>query len=445
MFTDKQVTDLNEMHQETYADLIERTLPDGTKFQKYIPFEKGDDSETHEYRQTLMLKDELGFSMGQGAFKYNPPIPGDRKKAKIKANDLALTAAMSIGDASQSVIDKKKYKNNAGSIIESMNSSMRKVLEMQFMYGKMGLAEIKNISSVTNQVEADINLTDHCAPAMFAGFEGLKIDFYRDGTPTKINKESLSISKISTANLSLKVKGTSEDFKALKPGDKLFLYGCHDFEMEGLAKILSTTSGKLFDIDCDEYSSWGSNLFNADNKLFTMPLVMRAMATAVDKGLDEDVLCFTNTRHWNQLHHQITAQRVFDSSYKKERTEIGSKEITYYGNNGMITFVPHIYTKVGDAFIFPKKRFKRLGYQDPTFGIPGTDASNVWTRMEGSHGVYSRLWTNQCLYTASPQKSIYIKGISSDDNLELNDISHLRERIVALETRLSQLPQAGNS
>ena len=439
---DQDVTSLNEMHQATYADTIERTLPDGTKFQKYVPFEKGDDSETHEYKQTLMLKDELGFSMGEGAFSYNPPVPGDRKKAKIKANDLALTGAMSIGDAKQSLDDKKKYRNNAGSIVESMNASMRKILEMQLMYGRMGLAEIKSVLPIPNDkaVTTSITLKDNCAPAMFAGMEGLKVDFYNG--ETKLNSSPIAITQISTNELILTIKGTNANLKNLSEGNVLYLYNCYNFEMEGLAKILSTTSGKLFDIECDEYSTWGANLFEAGNKAMSMRLILRAMSSAVDKGLDEDVLCFTNSRHWNQLHDQLLAQRVFDSSYKKERTEIGSREITYYGNNGMITFVPHIYTKLGDAFIFPKKRFKRIGYQDPTFGIPGTDISNVWNRMESRHGVYSRIWTNQALFTANPQKSLYIKGLSLEDNIEIDQIASLQARIDALEAIIAKLPQS---
>ena len=240
----------------------------------------------------------------------------------------------------------------------------------------------------------------------------------------------------------LSIEGNNADLKKLDEGNVLYLYNCYKFEMEGLAKILSTTSGKLFDIDCDEYSAWGANLFAADNKAMSMRLILRAMSSAVDKGLDEDVLCFTNSRHWNQLHDQLLAQRVFDSSYKKERTEIGSREITYYGNNGLITFVPHIYTKVGDAFIFPKKRFKRIGYQDPTFGIPGTDVGNVWTRMESRHGVYSRIWTNQALFTANPQKSLYIKGLSLEDNIEIDQIASLQARIASLEAIIEKLPQS---
>ena len=410
------ITKLNEIHQEKYANSVERLLPDNTKLLKAIPFSKGGEGDGPEYRQPCLLSDELGFSTGEDAFEYNPPVPSNRKKAKIKGFDIALTSAMSISDAKLSVQDEKNYAENGGDIIKTMKLSFAKLLEILHMYGQDadGLAKIASVDvSESNNKQAEITFADRFAPAMWSGYENLKLDVFAGINRVNGEKKPLIIKTVKASEGKIIVTSKTEDLNFLSQGQTLHYYGFRDYEPVGMRNILSSSGQELFGISGADYSIWNANPFNANGKPLTMSMILNATASAVDRGLEEDVEVFVNVQHWNQLQDQLMAQRVFDSSYKKERTDIGSRAITYYGNNGMISIIPSIYTKIGDALIFPKKRFKRIGYQDITSGVPGVDASqSVWRRMEKRHGVQTTMWTNQSIFTAHPQKTMYVSGLS---------------------------------
>ena len=144
---DQVITKLNEIHQATYGNTVESLIFDGCKLLKMIPFGPGSSNETHEYRQPVLLTDELGFSTGSDAFEYNSPVPSDRKKAIVRAHDISLGSAMSLSDAKLSIIDKKHYKENAGEIVKTMRQSMSKLLEILCLYGQdeEGLAKIESV------------------------------------------------------------------------------------------------------------------------------------------------------------------------------------------------------------------------------------------------------------------------------------------------------------
>jgi hypothetical protein len=80
---------------------------------------------------------------------------------------------------------------------------------------------------------------------------------------------------------------------------------------------------------------------------------------------------FVNPKTYSNLITSQAGARRYDSSYKKNELENGTESLCFYGPNGKIEIVGHIFMKEGYAFILPLKRCQRTGATDLTFTLPG--------------------------------------------------------------------------
>lgn len=465
--SEKQVADLNALHQQTIAKTVLSLVPEDNQLLKMFQYEKGEEGElTGEYVHPLWMSFEQGFSSGSKLYAYNNPIPAKAVRAKVQGQEISLKSAIANIDAQKSLVDKKNYVKNAGKFTENMVMSMNKRLESLMIYGQENLGEVESVNVSTNKLSAEVTLSKNFPVGVFAGSEGTAIDFFSNDT--KANNKAIQIVKVSTRDRKITVKSLDidedpndkpEELDYITKGQSIHYAGFKKFEMAGLKTICSSVNKTLFGLDGREHSLWNGNPYPSQNKPMSMSLVLDALSYSVDHGLQEEVYCFTNPRHWNQCNNKLAALRSYDSSYRSSNLEIGSEQITYHGTSGKIKIMPHTYFKVGDAAIFPKSKFKRIGSQNLSFGVDGTDqSSQVWHRMERQSAVYSVLSTCQALFCSDPSKTAWISGLSDEfiqdslgsvssfagNNIEkevelVNQISSLSARISNLEKDNSEL------
>jgi hypothetical protein len=104
------------------------------------------------------------------------------------------------------------------------------------------------------------------------------------------------------------------------------------------------------------------------------------------------------------------ALREFDSSYKSDKMENGSKSLKFHSQNGMIEIVPSIYVKEAYAYIISTREFMRVGSTDVTFNLPGSQ-DKFFRELENAAGYELRAYTDQALFSMSPGVNVLITNI----------------------------------
>lgn len=274
-------------------------------------------------------------------------------------------------------------------------------LEVQMMYGQVGLGVIESVSGVGN---VDAKIEDHeWAPGIWSGSENMPIDIY---SPAGVLRTSAIIQSNS---LDSKTITTDTDLTAagVLAGDEIYYKGAKAQEFAGIHKII-TNSGTLFNIDASQFSLFRGNTvevgsdFAGNEAPLSFAKIEEAIAVAMEKGLaDEDVVVICNPKSWNNLLTEQSAKRRYDSSFSADKVKEGASAIEFYGQNGKIEIMASIYCKEGYAYVLPKGEMVRVGSSDVTFELPGR-SGEFFRILENANAYEMRCYCDQALFTASP-------------------------------------------
>lgn len=340
-----------------------------------------------------------GGSAGS-AFALNSSISGLTLDATIKGSEMVLRSALSYGAVSRSVgAGSKAFADASKFVVQNMMRSMAKKIEIQLMYGQVGIGTVDSISTNTLTIT-----TAEWAPGIWAGSENM---------PVEIRNAALTVSR-GTANVvsvDLSAKTVTLD---VAPGgvvatDVIFPLGAYGNEFAGIHKIVANT-GSLFGIDASQYNLWKGNSYSAGSAALTFNKIQSAIAKAVEKGLEGDVLVLVNPSAWSSLLNEQAALRKFDYSYSSKEMENGAQKISFFGQNGMIEIVPSIYCKEGYGYVLFMDDMMRIGSTDVTFKRPGSP-DEFFRELENNAGYELRCYTDQALFTHSPGKCVLITNI----------------------------------
>jgi hypothetical protein len=327
-------------------------------------------------------------------------VAGQIKDAQVRGNPIVLRSVLGYTAASRAAqggakafMDATKY------LVGNMLRSISKKLEIELFYGQMGYATVA--STAGNVVTIT---TAEWAPGIWSGAENMPIEF-RDTTGATSRGEAT----VASVDLDLRTVTVNLLPPGVVAGDVIWHKGAFGNEFAGVHKILTNT-GTLFNISAASFSLWKGNTYDASGASLSLAKIERAIARAVQKGLDSDVDCYVNVRTWADLLVEQTALRRFDSSYSAAEMDNGAKSIKFYGQNGMVSIHPSIYVKEGYAFILAKDEWMRVGSTDVTFKRPGMEGQ-FFRELENSAGVELRCFSDQALFSAAPGKSVLINDI----------------------------------
>lgn len=397
---------LNALFKETYADKIEELIPDGVKILNAVKFLPKDKQPGNLYHQPVVLGLEHGVtfaSSDEDAFNLNAPVAGVIKDAQVKGYPLVLRSVLGYTAASraaqggkQAFMDVTKY------LVSNMLRSVTKKLEIEMLYGQMGYATV-----ASNTGAAVTITTAEWAPGIWAGAEGM---------PIEIRNSAGNVSKgefvVQSVNMDTRVITLNADPGVLAGGDVIWHKGAYGNEFPGIHKILTTSSGTLFNINVSQYNLFKGNEFAAGGTALSFNKLNLAAARGVEKGQDGKLLALVNPRAWANMMNDQAALRRYDGSYSKEKVEMGAKSIMFYAQNGDIEIQPSIYVKEGYAFLINEEDWVRVGSQDVSFKRPG-QGEEFFRDLENAAGYELRLYTDQALFCMAPGKSTLITGISN--------------------------------
>ena len=406
MATSNNLQTLNGLFKEAYADKLKELIPDGVKLLNKIKFMSKDKQPGNLFHQPVILGMEHGVTFASSdddAFNLNAPVAGVIKDAQIKGNPVVMRSLLGYTSASRAAQGgQKAFMDATKFLVANMLRSMAKKLEIEMLYGQMGYGTVSAVS--TTQITIT---TAEWAPGIWAGAEGMPIEIRNAAGSTSRGEFVVSSVNMDTRVVTL---ASSASAAGVIATDVIWHKGAYGNEFPGIHKILTQSSGSLFNIDVGQYNLFKGNEYSAGSSALSFTKLNKAASRGVEKGQDGALLCLVNPRTWADLLTEQAALRRYDSSYSKDKADVGSKGIVFYSQNGEIEIEPSIYVKEGYAYLLSTDEWSRVGSTDMTFKRPG-QGEEFFRDLENAAAYELRLFSDQAAFSSAPGRNTLISGI----------------------------------
>jgi len=401
---DNEVGNLNGFFKETYANKLEQLIPDGVKLLNKIPFLPKDKQPGNLYHQPVILGLEHGVTFANStddAFNLNPAVAGTTKDAEVRGNPLVLRSVLGYTAASRAAQGTQKaFEDGTKYLVSNMLRSVTKKLEIELLYGQMGYATVSAAADTLLTIT-----TSEWAPGIWAGAEGMPIEI-RNAAGTV----SRGVSTVYSVDFLAQTVTTVNAIPGVVATDVIWHKGAYGNEFPGIQKILTMTTGTLFNINVAEYNLFRGNQYDASAGALSFTKITQATERAMEKGLDGKAVCYCNPRGWTNMMSDQAALRKYDGSYKVSVAENGSEKLIFNTLTGAIEIEASIYIKQGYAFILAMDEWCRVGSSDVTFKRP-SQGDEFFRDLSDAAGYELRLWSDQALFTSAPGRNTLIFDI----------------------------------
>lgn len=419
--------DLDGLLKQIYPKEVLNAVPSAAAIYKDVPFVTREQQSGGFFIQPVVLSQEQGWSyFAADATAANSTLTGSvdmaMKPAQVIGSQMAGQSSLTVEAAKRAMSSgPAAFEDSVGLQMRVMRESGVKRLEMNFLYGQTSVSVAASSANVNSTSTAITIQLSQWAAGFWAGMKGAKFDLYQSGTygsQTKVNTNAaLVVSTVNATTRVVTVTGNSSDITAVDAyiasnanTAQFFFYGAYNVEAAGLKRQLTNTAGTLFNISSATFDLWGGNTYTVLTPFaLTFAQLQKAVAVAVNRGLDEDVDVFISPDAWANLLVDQAALRQYTSG--GPTFENGGGKLAFQSQNGKINIRPHIFVKQGDAFIIPMKNVKRLGTTDLTYDIPGTQAGKVFIYNQTTMSFEYRCYSHQTIFINSPAKGVYVTGI----------------------------------
>ena len=330
------------------------------------------------------------------------PVAGQVKDAQVKGSPAVLRSLLGYVAASRAALGgQKAFMDATKFLVANMLRSMAKKLEIEMLYGQVGYAVVDSALGAVITIE-----TAEWAPGIWAGAEGMPIEI-RDPSSGAL-KASV---KVLSVDMSAQTVTCDSSVAALiASGDVIWHKGAYGNEFAGIHKILTVSSGTLFNIDVGTYNLFRGNSYSAASAALSFTKLGQAATRAVEKGQEGTLLALVNVRSWQNMLTDQAALRKYDQSYSPAKMENGAKSLKFHSQNGEIEIEPSLYVKQGYAYLLNVEDWMRVGSTDITFKRPG-QGEEFFRDLENSAAYELRLYTDQALFCQAPGRNTIITGI----------------------------------
>jgi hypothetical protein len=404
-------TSLNSVIKDRLHDTIVRTVPESAVLQQRIQFEE---KHGRKYLVPVFLSGEHGITYSKpdnGAFTLEESVNAVSQEAQVEPYQLVQKATLSYEAAFRTEGGGQKAHTDALKVVmQNMAAELRKRVEIDLLYGQTSIGAVNaGTTASTSFVISEATW----APAIWAGMKNARIAVLDSGLGSSEDDDE----SIASVNLGTRAI-TVGNAQTLDAGDLVYFKGAVasggtpvHHSMPGIDAIVTNT-GTQFNISASTYELWkGSTVSSVGQP--TMAKVLDAVSYAVARGCLEDLALFCSPKMFEVLNTDLAALRRFDGSYRHSKAESGSESLTFYGQNGKLEVIPHLFCKQGDAFVVPLKQMKRLGSSDVTFKRPGaSEGSDMVKESAGAAGFELRAYTAQALICLKPAWMVKMSGIT---------------------------------
>lgn len=396
---------LNGLFKEVYADKLENLIPDGVKILKEIKFVPKDKQPGNLYHQPVILGMEHGITFAasdEDAFNLQPAVAGQIKDAQVRGNPALLRSILGYNAASRSLGSAQAFESATKYLVANMMRSMSKKLEIEMLYGQVGYGTVASVATTAVTVT-----TAEWAPGIWAGGEGMPIEIRSSDGST--SRGVFTINSVDMVGRVLTLDSNAANAGVVAT-DVIWHKGAYGNEFPGIHKVLTQTTGTLFNISVSNYSLFQGNSYDVQSAALSFDKLTSAAARPVEKGLDGPLYCLVNVRGWANLLQDQAALRMYDESYSPVEVENGAQKLRFHSQNGELQIEPSIYVKEGYAYLLSKEEWSRVGSSDLTFRVPG-QGDEFFRHLNDAAGYELRLWTDQAVFTSAPGRSALMKNI----------------------------------
>lgn len=406
-------TTLTGLFKDVYEDKVVNLVPESSVLQKKIKFVENDKREGRILHQPVLLALPSGLTFGVGAVALNNPIASTMGDAQISGAGMTLADRITYDVAAKAAAGGvRAFVEATELIVDALTQSMSKFIEIELMWGASvhgSLGESSTNTGSGTTVTFTIDAAEW-ATGIWGGLENMAIDAYVSSGTTKVNSTAAII--VSSVNPSTRVitcTANSNDATTINgsytsTAIQLYPYLAVGNEMSGFYTILAN-SGLLFNINAGTYALWQANTYSFASTAANFGKIQAEVAVATARGLMEDVVVLVNPTTFANIVTSQAGARRYDSSYKSKELENGAEGLTFWGPNGKIELIPHIFMKQGYNFVLPLKRCQRTGATDLTFTLPGMPGE-FFLQLPGYTAYELRCYTLQAAFLNSPYKGV---------------------------------------
>lgn len=403
-------TSLDTMFKYKVAKQVENLVPSCGIMQKKIPKLASAERTGRKFLWPVALTHENGVTYGDDtSFSYESSIAGVYDEIEIDSVPVVLRSQVALSAANRMSKKTDSFITHMSLRSGNMKESLAKRAEIEILHGKLGLGVIGSNVNTNSTTEVITFSNATWAPGIWGGMENSLLE-QRNSSGTKINTNAdLVLASVDVDNKAITVTGHATDITAVAAADSIFFKGSYANSMNGIGKQLAN-SGSLFGINAATYDLWKANTHAVGGNL-TMSEVLKGLAKAVGKGgLQEDTCLLISSLTFEGLNSDLAALKSFDSSYDKDKAEIGVKSIKYYFQGGVLEILPHPFMKEGEAWAFPAKGIKRIGATDITFGFGDGE---YFERLEATAAYQIICQYDYCVLIVCPAKCVRYTGITN--------------------------------
>ena len=415
MATTNTPTTMAGLFKQVYGDDVINLLPDSTKLTKAISF-KHAESLGDKFNQPVEVAAEHGITYAAAGEDptLEAPTAGESKNAQVEGAQIFARARMTYEVlAKASAAGAKAFQTATANVVRRVVKAAGKRLEASVLHGRRGWGAISSVGAVDATHRTWVITDATWAAGLWAGSKGMKLDvFAANYTGSKINSNAaVEITAVNIGTKTLSVSGNATDLTNILAGMHLFpRTASPTTEMAGIDAIVRNT-GSLFGLDASVYEVWAGHVLTSTGAI-TMEKLLDGVRRCVEMGLEDEAVAIVSPKAFQKLNSDLSALREFDSSWKKTDGENGVEEISYYGQNGRLKVMPHLYQKDGQIHIIAPKEWRRIGAKDLGFITPSGPDERLLFDVADSGSKELRCYFNGAVFCEAPAHAAVLDGIT---------------------------------
>jgi hypothetical protein len=387
-------------------------IPKWMIVQDRFAFEEAEAGLGQYYIFGVILQKEHGFTYApssgssSGAQTLNASVAGYIGQAQVEGFAIYARGRLSYDAAAKaSRAGKKAFAQAYGAVLKNMKESHQYRLECSLLYGRDGLGKVSSIDTGVITITSATWATGIWA----AGMSGAILEAFT-GTGASVSQHNgdLTISAVSVSAKTVTVTGTSS---AVVADDILYFKGARTTtaykECPGLFRILSTTSGDLFNISTTTYELWRSQLYTVSGNL-SLTAIMQGAARGIPFGLEKALLMCAPVKFAQLASDEAALRRYVQDTPQAKR---GVKGISFMLGSVDVEILPHPLVREGHALLLPEQHVHRVGSTDVTFGLPGS-GEPMQVHVTDTTALEIRSMSDQGIYIEVPAQAVLLDSIT---------------------------------
>lgn len=387
-------------------------IPSWMIVQDRFPFEEAEAGLGQYYVFGVVLQKEQGFTYApssgasSGVQTMNASVAGYIGQAQVEGFAIYLRSRLSYDAAAKaSRAGKKAFAQAYGAVLKNMKESHQYRLELSLLYGRDGLGVVSAIDTgvitITSATWATGTWASGMTGAILEAFTGV-------GASVSQHNGDLTISAVNVANKTVTVTGTSS---AVVQNDVLYFKGARTTtaynECVGLYRILSTTSGTVFNISATTYELWRAQSYPVSGNL-SLTAIMQAAAQGIPFGLTKAMLLVAPTKFAQLASDEAALRRYIQDTPNAKR---GVKGIVFQLGSVDVEILPHPLVREGSPMMLPEEHVHRVGAVDVTFSLPGS-GEPMQVHVTDSTAIELRSMSDQGIYIECPAQAVLLTGVT---------------------------------